>query len=56
VHQKEKSVFSIAGIRHDSACFPTNYFSYTVKKVSHFAIPSRDITFQLALAGNNLII
>jgi len=35
VHRKEERVFSIAGIRHDSASFSINYFSYTVKKVSH---------------------
>jgi hypothetical protein len=29
---------------------------YTVKKVIDFPVPSRDVTYQLSLAGNNLII
>ncbi len=30
--------------------------AYTVKLVSDFAFPSRDVTKKLSLAGNNLII
>jgi hypothetical protein len=32
------------------------YSHYTVKKVSDFSVPSRDVTYQTLPAGNNLII
>jgi hypothetical protein len=29
--------------------------NYTVKKISGFPVPDRDVTYQHSLAGNNLI-
>ncbi len=34
----------------------TPWMRYAVKKVRGFPVPRRDVTYQLPLAGNNLII
>ncbi len=31
---------------------PLSYIQYTVKKVSHFPVPSRDVNYQTLPAGN----
>jgi hypothetical protein len=36
--------------------FKPHMNTYTVKKVTDFPVPSRDVTTKLYLAGNNLII